>query len=145
MVNARANDEQVGLLLKKAQSLLRLHMERALEPLGLTVSHYACLHQLRREPGISAAALARAVFVTRQSMGVLLQQLLDRELVERPDRAQNGRALPAALTPAGERVLESAEALVDRIEQQMLSGLDTQERKALARQLAACVAALEDG
>ena len=51
------NQPQVGYLLKQAQSLLRVRMEEALKPLDLTVSQYSCLHSLRREPGISAAAL----------------------------------------------------------------------------------------
>ena len=85
---------QVGYMLKQAQSLLHLRMEEALKPLHLTVSQYSCLHHLRREPGISAAALARGTFVTRQSMNAMLQQLIDRGLVARPSRATSGRALP---------------------------------------------------
>ena len=86
------NQPQVGYLLKQAQSLLRVRMEEALKPLDLTVSQYSCLHSLRREPGISAAALARSVFMTRQSMSAMLQQLIDRGLVTRPDEPDSGRA-----------------------------------------------------
>jgi DNA-binding MarR family transcriptional regulator len=98
---------------------------------------------LRREPGISAAALARGTFVTRQSMNVMLQALLDRGLVERPTRAESGRALPAALTAAGIDTLGSAQTLVDSVETRMLSGMTESDRDALARGLAACVKALE--
>jgi DNA-binding MarR family transcriptional regulator len=140
MVN---REPQVGYLLKQAQSLLRLRMEEALKPLGLTVSQYSCLHHLRREPGISAAALARAVFMTRQSMSAMLQQLLDRGLVTRPDQADTGRALPTVLTPAGEASLDDAQRRVDAVEQRMLSRLVASDRAALAQGLAACVAALE--
>src|ERR1700709_2633591 len=89
---------QVGYALKQAQSLLHLRMEQALRPLRLTVSQYSCLHHLRREPGISAAALARGTFVTRQSMNAMLQQLIDRDLVTRPSRPESGRSLPTVLT-----------------------------------------------
>lgn len=134
---------QIGYTLKQAQSLLRVRMEEALKPLGLTVSHYSTLHSLRREPGISAAALARGTFMTRQSMSTLLEQLLDRGLVARPDRPDAGRALPTVLTPAGAEALDAAQELVDRVEQRMLAGLGAGERDALARGLAACVAGLE--
>ncbi|MCU1469334.1 MAG: hypothetical protein JWQ39_483 [Glaciihabitans sp.] len=134
---------QVGYVLKQAQSLLRLRLEEALKPLELTLSQYSCLHLLRREPGISAAALARGTFVTRQSMNVMLQALLDRGLVERPARAESGRALPAALTAAGVDALDSAQTLVDSVETRMLSGMTESDRDALARGLAACVEALE--
>lgn len=136
-------DPQVGYVLKHAQSLLHLRMEEALKPLHLTVSQYSCLHHLRREPGISAAALARNTFVTRQSMNAMLQQLIDRDLVERPSRAESGRALPAVLTPVGVDTLDAAQKLVDGVERRMLSGLTATESAELARGLAACVTSLE--
>jgi DNA-binding MarR family transcriptional regulator len=134
---------QVGYALKHAQSLLHLRMEQALRPLGLAVSQYSCLHHLRREPGISAAALARATFVTRQSMNVMLQQLTDRGLVARPSRAESGRALPTMLTAAGAGTLDAAQKLVDDVEQRMLARLSATEAAALGRGLAACVESLE--
>ncbi|MGA1837334.1 MarR family transcriptional regulator [Herbiconiux sp. 11R-BC] len=135
---------QLGYLLKHAQSLLHLRMDEALKPLDLTVSHYSCLYRLRLEPGISAAALARRTFVTRQSMNVMLQQLIDRELVTRPAQADSGRALPAVLTPAGDAALDAAQALVDAVEQRMLSALTPGDSAALARGLAACVDSLAE-
>jgi DNA-binding MarR family transcriptional regulator len=133
---------QVGYTLKQAQSLLHLRMDEALRPLHLTVSQYSCLHHLRREPGVSAAALARATFVTRQSMNAMLQQLIDRGLVARPSRAESGRALPTLLTGAGADALDAAQRLVDGVEQRMLAGLTATEGAALARGLAACVNSL---
>jgi len=137
------NTPSVGYALKQAQSLLHLRMEEALRPLHLTVSQYSCLHRLRREPGISAAALARATFVTRQSMNAMLQQLIDRDLVARPSRPESGRALPTLLTDAGAEALDAAEVLVDAVEQRMLAGLSAGEAAALGRGLAACVVALD--
>lgn len=135
----------VGYVLKQAQALLHLRMEEALKTLGLTVSHYSCLHRLRVEPGISAAALARRTFVTRQSMNVMLQQLIDRGLVTRPDQADIGRALPSVLTAAGTVALDAAQVLVDEVEQRMLSGLTPSQSAALAHGLAACVDSLATG
>jgi DNA-binding MarR family transcriptional regulator len=135
---------QVGYALKQAQSLLHLRMEEALKPLRLTVSHYSCLHHLRLEPGISAAALARRTFVTRQSMNVMLQQLIDRDLVARPHQVDSGRALPTVLTSAGTNALDAAQLLVDGVEQQMLSGLTADQSAALARGLASCVESLAE-
>lgn len=135
---------QVGYALKHAQSLLHLRMEEALRPLHLTVSQYSCLHHLRREPGISAAALARATFVTRQSMNAMLQQLIDRDLVARPSRAETGRALPTMLTAEGADALNAAQKLVDGVEQRMLTRMTAAESAALAHALAACVNSLEE-
>jgi DNA-binding MarR family transcriptional regulator len=140
MVNEHAT---IGYLVKEAQSLLRVRMEEALKPLGLTVSHYSCLFRLQREPGISASDLARATFVTRQSMNDMLQTLLDRGLVERATVAATGRALPVTLTAAGAAVLEQSQSAVDAIEARMLSALSSTEASALARSLASCATALE--
>ena len=134
----------VGYALKHAQSLLHLRMEEALRPLHLTVSQYSCLSHLRREPGISAAALARATFVTRQSMNAMLQQLIDRDLVARPSQARTGRALPTVLSIAGADALDTAQRLVDGVEQRMLSGLSAAASDALARGLASCINSLEE-
>jgi DNA-binding MarR family transcriptional regulator len=134
----------VGYLLKQAQSLLHARMEEAFAPLQLTVSHYSCLYHLRLDPGISASTLARRTFVTRQSMNVMLQQLVDRGLVERPTRADGGRALPAELTPGGVKTLDDAQALADGVEQRMLADLTPSDTAALARALAACVSALSE-
>jgi DNA-binding MarR family transcriptional regulator len=133
----------VGYTLKQAQSLLHLRMEEALRPLSLTVSQYSCLYQLRGQPGISAAALARATFVTRQSMNAMLQQLIDRDLVARPSHVDSGRALPTMLTIAGANALDAAQKLVDGVEQRMLSGLSGVASSALARGLASCIHSLE--
>ena len=135
---------QVGYLLKHAQSLLHLRMEEALRPLQLTVSQYSCLFHLRRDPGISAAELARRTFVTRQSMNVMLQQLIDRELVARPAQAESGRALPTLLTTSGSQALDSAQDLVDGVERRMLSGLTPADTAALARGLEGSIGALAD-
>jgi DNA-binding MarR family transcriptional regulator len=136
-------EPQLGYVLKQAQSLLRLRMEEALHPSALTVSQYSCLHRLLREPGISAAGLARATFMTRQSMNTMLQQLLERGLVERPARPESGRALPTALTAAGIDLLSAAQLEVDGVEERMLSGLGASELTSLTHGLKACVKALE--
>jgi len=135
-------EPQIGYIVKQAQSLLRLRMEEALQPYALTVSQYSSLHRLLREPGISASALARATFMTRQSMNSMLQQLLDRGLVERPARPERGRTLPTVLTEAGVDLLTAAQVEVDGVEERMLSGLSPSELIALTRGLSACVKAL---
>lgn len=137
-----SSSPQVGYVLKQAQALLHLRMEEALKPLQLTVSQYSCLHHLRSEPGISAAELARRTFVTRQSMNAMLQHLIDRGLVARPQRAESGRALPTLLTDAGTEALDAAQNLVDAVEQRMLAGLSADGRAKLARGLDAVVRGL---
>ena len=93
-------DTSLGYMLKAAASALHTALEAVLRPLGMTITHYACLELLAQRPGLSNSELARGAFVTRQSMNVLLQALERQGLVTRPARAPAGRALPAELTAA---------------------------------------------
>jgi DNA-binding MarR family transcriptional regulator len=63
---------RLGYALKRAQHMLRLRMDEELRPLSLTTPQYAVLCAIDAEAGISNARLARAAFVTAQTMqGVL--------------------------------------------------------------------------
>src|SRR6201998_3254391 len=116
-------DTSLGYMLKAAASALHSALEAVLRPLGMTITHYACLELLDQRPGLSNAELARGAFVTRQSMNVVLRGLQDSGLVTRPPQAPHGRALPARLTAAGEHKLAAARAAVVAIEQRMTAAL----------------------
>lgn len=118
----------LGYQLKQASSALRGAMEAALRPLGMTVTHYACLELLAQRPGLSNSDLARGTFVTRQSMNVLLQSLERDGYVTRPAHAPVGKALPTSLTSSGRHELARATVAVRAIEKRMLDGLTEQEQ-----------------
>jgi len=138
-------DTSLGYLLKEAASALRAAMEEVLRPLGMTVTHYACLELLAQRPGSSNSELARGTFVTRQSMNVLLQSLERDGSVVRPAEAPVGKALPASLTPKGRRHLAQATAAVRGVEVRMLGGLAEAEQATARRLLRSMVASLRDG
>jgi hypothetical protein len=58
-------DTSLGYMLKAAASALHSAMEAVLRPLGMTITHYACLELLAQRPGLSNSELARGTFVTR--------------------------------------------------------------------------------
>lgn len=138
-------DRSIGYVLKQASAALRTSMDAVLRPLDLTVPQYSCLELLGQQPGQSNADVARGAFVTRQSMNEVLKGLQDRDLIERPDTALRGRALPSHLTAAGRRVLDSASAAVAGVESRMLSTLTASDRARLLDTLHACTAALTGG
>lgn len=137
-------DQAVGYALKRAATALRSAMEAALRPLDLTVPQYACLEVLAQRPGLSNAELARAVFVTRQSMNLVLRGLEKRGLVTRADSAPHGRALPTELTEAGRERQRAASAAVRAVERKMLASLPESEQSRLLRDLITCAEALGD-
>jgi DNA-binding MarR family transcriptional regulator len=135
-------DQSVGYALKQVSTALRAAMDAVLRPLDLTVPQYACLEQLGQKPGLSNADLARAVFVTRQSMNLVLRGLQDRGLLTRPDVADLGRARPTELTADGRAVLRRASAAVRGVERRMLAPLSEPAQRRLLSDLTACAAAL---
>jgi DNA-binding MarR family transcriptional regulator len=137
-------DEVTGYVLKQAAAALRLAMDEALRPLGLTVPQYACLELLSRSPGLSNADLARGAFVTRQSMNVVLRGLQEADLVRRPATVDHGRARPTTLTPAGRRVLRAAARAVTAIEDRMVERLTARQQQQLRASLAICAATLRE-
>ncbi|GAA4374782.1 hypothetical protein GCM10023152_17970 [Agromyces bauzanensis] len=60
--------EVIGYVLKRAQSVMRVRMDEALRPLGVTAPQYACLELPHRTPGISGSELARG-FSPRHPVG----------------------------------------------------------------------------
>lgn len=137
-------EASMGYLLKEAAHALRLAMEEALRPLGMSVTHYACLELLAQRPGLSNSELARGAFVTRQSMNVLLQALERDGYVARPTRAPVGKVLPAQLTPRGRRRLDTASAAVRIVELRMLADLTSTEQLAISRTLRKMIRPLRD-
>lgn len=138
-------ESAVGYVLKQAAVTLRNALDVALRPLHLTVPQYACLELLGQRPGLSGAELARGVFVTRQSMNLVLRGLEERGLVTRPATAPHGRELPTELTPAGRDHLDAASTAVLAVQTTMCAGLTPARQQVLLETLAACIHNLSDG
>lgn len=137
-------DTSLGYLLKQAASVLHTAMDGVLRPLGMTITHYACLELLAQRPGLSNSELARGTFVTRQSMNTLLQAIERDGLVTRPDHPPVGRTLPTELTALGRQQLETASRAVRTVEQQLRSGLDPNQQDQLRGLLTNCIDSLTD-
>ena len=138
-------ESQAGYLLKRAQASLHDAMSATLSAHDLTVAQYAALAAVTAEPGLSNADLARRSFVTPQTMIQLLRDLEGRGLVARSPHPHHGRVLQTRPTAAGRAVAEAASAGVNQLEQLMLSGLSSGQRRQLTDALASCISALATG
>lgn len=117
-------------------------MEDVLRPLGMSVTHYACLELLAQRPGLSNSDLARGTFVTRQTMNVLLQKLERDGEISRPDTPASGKVLPATITDRGRTALSAASTAVRSVEDRMLDGIDDGDRDEALRLLGAMIRSL---
>jgi DNA-binding MarR family transcriptional regulator len=129
--------------LKRAQQALRGAMDTALRQEGVTSPQYAVLKQTGAEPGLSSAELARRAFVTPQTMQEVVAGLESAALVARSPHPQGGRRIEVALTALGRRTLERCDAVVQRVEERLVEGLDGERAGALRSALDQCVRSLE--
>lgn len=133
---------RLGYALKRVQHALRTRMDDALRPLGLTSAQYAVLSAVELEAGISNARLARAAFVTPQTMqGILTNLERDGLLVRRAD-PEHGRILRSELTSRGQTALARAHRLVAEVEHVMIASVGTAEAARISGLLSRCADAL---
>ena len=126
---------RLGYVLKRAQHALRVAMDEALRPIGITTPQYAVLSAIELEPGISNAALARASFVTAQTMQGVVANLERAGLLERTEDPRHGRILKGKLTRSGKKTLAQAHKLVADVETRMMAALTPTEAEHLVKRL----------
>ncbi|MEU0502598.1 MarR family winged helix-turn-helix transcriptional regulator [Nocardia sp. NPDC004278] len=133
--------ERLGLDVKRAEQELMAVKHEAVKP--LTVPQYAALYALSDNPGISAAALARACLVTPQAMTVVLKNLQERGLVERTPHPWHRGVLETRLTPAGRKAFAKADAKAAAIERRVADAFTAKEREQLRKLLTRFTEALQ--
>ncbi|QPF83502.1 MarR family transcriptional regulator [Bradyrhizobium genosp. L] len=129
----------LGYLIKLVQHALRVQIDDAIRPFGITAPQFAVLVAVDLDPGISNAALARAAFVTAQSMQGLVANLERDGLLTRSADPRHGRILRGELTRSGRNVLGRARAAVVGIETRMTKSLDQADIELLSKLLRRCV------
>ncbi|MFI0483476.1 MarR family winged helix-turn-helix transcriptional regulator [Actinomadura sp. 9N215] len=135
--------ERIGSHLKRAEQALNGAKQAAVRPSGLTVPQYAALLLLDENPGMSAAALARACAVTPPTMNTVLKNLQERGLIERTPHEWHRNILETRLTADGEAVLADADVRAVRVERGLAAAFTDAERATLTELLGRCVEFLE--
>jgi DNA-binding MarR family transcriptional regulator len=128
--------DRLGLHLKRVEQELMAAKHAALRPLGLTVPQYVALYAIGEQPGISAAALARACLVTPQTIATVLANLEAKALITRQPHPWHQNVAEVRLTDEGRRLLEQADAEVVAIEQGLAGAYSSKERALLIELLA---------
>jgi DNA-binding MarR family transcriptional regulator len=124
-----ADPFMVGLALKRSQHELRLAINAELAPLKTNISQVNVLREIKANPGVSSAQLARLAFLTPQSLGQLVAQMQERGLVER--RPGGGRTLRHYITPAGERLCDEGIAKARAIDAAAFHGFSDEQLESL--------------
>ncbi len=119
-------------------------MDDALRPVALTTPQYSVLSALEAEPGMSNARLARAAFVTPQTMHGLLTNLERSALIARDADPDHGRILRTRLTDRGWQVLVEAHGKVAVIEAGMMASLGEAASAHMTAALTRCAEDLQE-
>ncbi len=114
---------RTSYLVKRVETLARVHIESELRGYGITSGQYMLLSLVAREGGISSAELARRMTVTPQSMNESIAALEQKALIRRTEDRDNRRILQIALTREGRRMLTACDRSVDRVEAELFGGL----------------------
>jgi DNA-binding MarR family transcriptional regulator len=124
----RGVEGRLGFLLVQAQQSFASAMELVLrEAGGLTRSQFGALSVIVREPGLSAADLARALLVTPQAVNLVVGGLERAGLVERRPHATHGRILELFPTDEGARQVRATYPLVTALEDRIAAGLSPRQ------------------
>lgn len=142
-VKPRTGADWIGYNLKITQHRLRFRLDAELARLGITASQNAVLLAVAGNPRISNAELARAAFVTPQTMQAILVNLERAGLIMRTPHPEHGRVIMTELTKAGVKVAAEGAKAADVVERQMLSTLSAAEAIVLCELLKRCAAALD--
>jgi DNA-binding MarR family transcriptional regulator len=125
-------------LLSRASYTLTTELTAALEDLGITPRAHAVLAAAATGDH-TQTELARTVGLDKTTMVVTLDELEAAGLAERRPSPTDRRARVIAVTKAGARKLEEAEAIGDAIRDDVLSALPAKERRAFLGALTALV------
>lgn len=140
----RSGVDWIGYNLKITQHRLRQRLDAELARIGITAPQNAVLLAVAGNPRISNAELARAAFVTPQTMQAILVNLERDGLIARSPHPEHGRVIMTELTAAGQRAVAEGAKAADVVERQMLSMLSPEEARLLCELLKRCAVALND-
>ena len=130
---ARAADtsHQSLVLINHLARVARRGSEAALEPTGLRPRHLVALTILRERGAMPQVALGEALRLDPTNLVGLLNELEQASLLERRRDPLDRRRHIVELSDAGRTALDRAERALASVQDQILAGLDDDERAAL--------------
>jgi DNA-binding MarR family transcriptional regulator len=131
-------DELAGLafLLSQVGAHASARFAERLEPLGLKPAHVGILRVIEQADGLSQQALGERLGMFPSRLVGILDELEERQLVERRDSPTDRRSYALYLTGAGREALERIMRVAGEHQTALCTALDEAERAQLAGLLA---------
>jgi MarR family transcriptional regulator, transcriptional regulator for hemolysin len=128
----------LGWLLTQAHFNLVSEIAAGLEPLGVSNRGYHVLATARTGE-FTQKDLAERIGLDKTTMVVTVDELERKGLAERKPSGEDRRARVISVTKAGERKVREGQAIVDRIQNDVLESLPAKERKVFLEALGSLV------
>ncbi|HVH63629.1 MAG TPA: MarR family winged helix-turn-helix transcriptional regulator [Candidatus Dormibacteraeota bacterium] len=128
----RSNQGVVSLLTQLHKAVNRRTSE---ELLGMRFKPYMTLGYIRDHPGVTQQELESALFMDANTVVLILNELEAAQFSVRRRDPQDRRRHIVDITDAGRKAIERADKARESLEDEVLSGLSAEERKALRRLL----------
>lgn len=130
-MNHRLDDpaDRIGYLLWQTAHLVNREMSAALQPFDLTPAQFGALVHTGREPGVSAAELARRINLTPQSVQTALRPLIERTWMDRRPHPVHRRVLGNFLTEDGLSATQQASDAVTSADARISVAFDGTEQE----------------
>jgi MarR family transcriptional regulator, 2-MHQ and catechol-resistance regulon repressor len=126
---AQATALKLWVVLSRAQNSVQAHLQQSVSAHQLTLTEFAILEVLYHKGPLLLGEVQRRILVSSGGVTYLVDRLTQKGLVERRDCPQDRRARYAALTAAGEelidRIFPEHAACIERA----MSGLTLEEQR----------------
>src|SRR2546423_8788227 len=123
--------EFAGQLFFRLWRASHTRVAEALESIGLTPALFGLLNVLGAREGAIQQELGTAMGIDPSTMVSLIDQLEAAGLAKRRPRPTDRRAREIVITPKGRRLLERGRRMSTQVEDEVLQGLSTTERREL--------------
>jgi DNA-binding MarR family transcriptional regulator len=120
-----------AFLLKRLGFTAKEQAMRAYEATGLSPYHHAILIALEEDSHETQRSIADALGYDRGQLVGLLDELEERDLIERRRDPSDRRRQVVEMTSEGKRALEQLRGVAQRLEDELLSPLDAAEQEHL--------------
>jgi DNA-binding MarR family transcriptional regulator len=125
-------EKHLGYWLRLVSNNVSASFARKLEALDVSVSEWVALRKLFDQPSaISISALAEQMGMTKAPVSRLVERLVQKELVERQDSRNDGRAQQIWLSSAGQKLVPKLAAIADENDEAFFGHLPVNARLAI--------------
>jgi MarR family transcriptional regulator, temperature-dependent positive regulator of motility len=123
--------DMAGHLIRRMNQISTTTFHQRIKQTGydLTPVQFAAMQTLHTNPDIEQAQIASMIAYDRATIGGVIDRLEQKGYISRIISKQDRRARECCLTQKGELVLENVSPVVESLQQEVLDGLNAEERK----------------